>query len=97
MKLLDLLLFREPARTQARPLNIITLLHLIKINAWTHLFGRAVPGYRGSGPVFASDEDAWRHVAGRARGGNALHRRALDFLAARAPEEREAIRATTGY
>ena len=62
------------------------------------VFGRAVPGYRGSGPVFASDEEAWRHVAERARGGGGgLHRRALDFLASRAPEEREAIRAATGY
>ncbi|KAK1766260.1 NO signaling/Golgi transport ligand-binding domain-containing protein [Phialemonium atrogriseum] len=40
LKLLDLLLHREPARTQARPLNVIALLHLIKIGVWTHLFGR---------------------------------------------------------
>ena len=40
LKLLDLLLYREPARTQLRPLNIIALLHFIKQNAWTHLFGR---------------------------------------------------------
>jgi hypothetical protein len=40
LKLLDLLLFREPPRSQLRPLNIIALLHLIKINLWTHLFGR---------------------------------------------------------
>ncbi|KAK4138369.1 TRAPP I complex [Trichocladium antarcticum] len=40
LKLLDLLLTREPARTQTRPLTIIALLHLIKINLWTHLFGR---------------------------------------------------------
>jgi hypothetical protein len=40
LKLLDLLLHREPARTQARPLTIIALLHFIKINLWTHLFGR---------------------------------------------------------
>lgn len=60
-------------------------------------FGRAVPGYGGTGPVFAADEDVWRHVAGRAQGGDALHRRALDFLAAHAPEERESIRAATGH
>jgi hypothetical protein len=60
-------------------------------------FGRTVPGYSGSGPVFASDEAVWRHVADRARGGNALHRRALDFLEARAPEERETIRSATGH
>ncbi|KAJ9142689.1 Trafficking protein particle complex subunit [Pleurostoma richardsiae] len=40
LKLLDLLLYREPPRTQARPLNIISLLHFIKINVWQHLFGR---------------------------------------------------------
>lgn len=60
-------------------------------------FGRCVPGYAGLGPVFDSDESAWRHVAERARGGSALHRRALDFLAAHAPEERASIHALTGY
>ncbi|TPX10942.1 uncharacterized protein E0L32_008148 [Thyridium curvatum] len=40
LKLLDLLLYREPARTQTRPLTVITLLHFIKINVWQHLFGR---------------------------------------------------------
>lgn len=40
MKLLDLLLYREPPRTQLRPLGIIQLLHFIKQNAWQHLFGR---------------------------------------------------------
>ncbi|CCT66934.1 related to SPP30 protein [Fusarium fujikuroi] len=40
LKLLDLLLFREPARTQTRPLSIIALLHFIKQNIWQHLFGR---------------------------------------------------------
>lgn len=40
LKLLDLLLFREPPRSQQRPRDIITLLHLIKIQLWTHLFGR---------------------------------------------------------
>ncbi|PHH68568.1 hypothetical protein CDD82_472 [Ophiocordyceps australis] len=40
IKLLDLLLYREPARTQLRPLTIITLLHFIKQNVWQHLFGR---------------------------------------------------------
>ena len=40
LKLLELLLHREPARTQARPLTIITLLHFIKQNVWQHLFGR---------------------------------------------------------
>ncbi|CAF3583976.1 hypothetical protein SNK03_011907 [Fusarium graminearum] len=40
LKLLDLLLFREPVRTQTRPLGIIQLLHFIKQNIWQHLFGR---------------------------------------------------------
>lgn len=40
LKLLDLLLYREPARTQLRPLTIIALLHFIKQNVWQHLFGR---------------------------------------------------------
>lgn len=40
LKLLDLLLYREPPRSQLRPRDIITLLHLIKIQLWTHLFGR---------------------------------------------------------
>ncbi|RSL74935.1 hypothetical protein BHE90_001784 [Fusarium euwallaceae] len=40
LKLLDLLLFREPARTQLRPLSIIALLHFIKQNVWQHLFNR---------------------------------------------------------
>ncbi|PHH86999.1 hypothetical protein CDD83_9447 [Cordyceps sp. RAO-2017] len=40
MKLLDLLLYREPARAQVRPLTIIALLHFIKQNVWLHLFGR---------------------------------------------------------
>lgn len=40
LKLLDLLLYREPARSQTRPLNIINLLHFIKTAVWQHLFGR---------------------------------------------------------
>lgn len=40
LKLLDLLLYREPPRTQIRPGNIITLLHFIKQNVWQHLFAR---------------------------------------------------------
>jgi len=40
LKLLDLLLYREPARTQQRPINVIALLHFIKQNVWQHLFGR---------------------------------------------------------
>lgn len=40
LKLLDLLLYRENPRSQLRPRDIITLLHIIKIQLWTHLFGR---------------------------------------------------------
>lgn len=40
LKLLDLLIHREPARAQLRPLTIIALLHFIKQNIWQHLFGR---------------------------------------------------------
>lgn len=40
LKLLDLLLYREPARSQTRPLTIINLLHFIKTAIWQHLFGR---------------------------------------------------------
>lgn len=40
VKLLDLLLHREPVRTQQRSLTIITLLHFIKQTLWQHLFGR---------------------------------------------------------
>ncbi|UNI19670.1 Trafficking protein particle complex subunit 31 [Purpureocillium takamizusanense] len=40
IKLLDLLLYREPPRSQLRPQTIISLLHFIKQNVWQHLFGR---------------------------------------------------------
>lgn len=56
LKLLDLLLHREPARAQVRPLNIISLLHLIKIQLWTHLFGRAADGLERSSDPTKPDE-----------------------------------------
>lgn len=56
LKLLDLLLHREPARAQVRPLNIISLLHLIKIQLWTHLFGRAADGLERSSDPAKPDE-----------------------------------------
>ncbi|KAI9051325.1 hypothetical protein LZ554_004372 [Drepanopeziza brunnea f. sp. 'monogermtubi'] len=40
LKLLDLLLYREPPRTQLRPLNIIALLQFITTVLWKHLFSR---------------------------------------------------------
>ncbi|TQS32153.1 hypothetical protein Golomagni_07540 [Golovinomyces magnicellulatus] len=40
IKLLDLLLYREPVRLQLRPQGIIQLLHFIKQNVWQHLFNR---------------------------------------------------------
>ncbi|KAG9252162.1 cis-golgi transport protein particle complex subunit [Emericellopsis cladophorae] len=41
LKLLDLLLHREPPRSQHRPTNILALLHFIRTSLWTHLFARA--------------------------------------------------------
>ncbi|PVH89707.1 putative CRAL-TRIO domain-containing protein C23B6.04c [Cadophora sp. DSE1049] len=40
LKLLDMLLYREPPRTQTRPLNIIALLQFITTVLWRHLFSR---------------------------------------------------------
>lgn len=40
VKLLDLLLYREPARSQLRPLNIVALLKFITQALWSHLFAR---------------------------------------------------------
>ncbi|KJR89100.1 uncharacterized protein SPSK_06542 [Sporothrix schenckii 1099-18] len=48
VKLLDLLLYREPPRSQIRPQTIIALLHFVKINVWTHLFGRQANGLEKS-------------------------------------------------
>ncbi|KAL8305304.1 hypothetical protein RB600_008265 [Gaeumannomyces tritici] len=56
IKLLDLLLYREPAKTQARPLNIIALLHLIQRNVWTHLFGRQADRLERSSDADRPDE-----------------------------------------
>lgn len=41
LKLLDLLTWREPPRTQLRPLNIIALLNFIINIMWKHLFSRS--------------------------------------------------------
>ncbi|AEO56568.1 hypothetical protein MYCTH_2301662 [Thermothelomyces thermophilus ATCC 42464] len=56
LKLLDLLLTREPPRSQTRPLTIIALLHFIKINLWTHLFGRQADRLEKSSDPAAPDE-----------------------------------------
>lgn len=56
LKLLDLLLIREPPRSQTRPLNIISLLHFIKINVWQHLFGRQANGLEKSSSAETPDE-----------------------------------------
>lgn len=40
LKLLDLLLYREPPRTQLRPLTILTLLSFVTTTLWKHLFSR---------------------------------------------------------
>ncbi|OAA59002.1 bet3 family protein [Niveomyces insectorum RCEF 264] len=56
MKLLDLLLYREPVRSQTRPLTIIALLHFVKIAVWTHLFGRQANGLEKSSNPATPDE-----------------------------------------
>ncbi|KAK7437083.1 transporter particle component [Colletotrichum acutatum] len=56
LKLLDLLLFREPPRTQTRPLTIITLLHFIKQSCWQHLFGRQADRLEKSADPAKPDE-----------------------------------------
>ncbi|KAI9830470.1 MAG: TRAPP subunit trs31 [Phylliscum demangeonii] len=40
LRLLDLLLYREPARTTQRPTAILALLQFITTTVWRHLFGR---------------------------------------------------------
>ena len=45
-------------------------------------------------PMFASDEDAWRHVVDRARAGSLPHQRALQMVDA---VERLAIEAKCGW
>lgn len=40
LRLLDLLLYREPARTAQRPTRILALLQFITTTLWRHLFGR---------------------------------------------------------
>ncbi|KAL0943612.1 transporter particle component [Colletotrichum truncatum] len=56
LKLLDLLLFREPPRTQVRPLTIIALLHFIKQSCWQHLFGRQADRLEKSADPAKPDE-----------------------------------------
>ncbi|KAK0751964.1 NO signaling/Golgi transport ligand-binding domain-containing protein [Schizothecium vesticola] len=56
VKLLDLLLIREPPRSQARPLTIVALLHFIKGAVFQHLFGRAADGLEKSSDANTPDE-----------------------------------------
>lgn len=56
LKLLDLLLHREPPRSQLRPRDIITLLHFVKIQLWTHLFGRQADAIQRSSNPDTPDE-----------------------------------------
>jgi len=56
LKLLDLLLFREPARTQTRPLNIIALLQFITTVLWRHLFSRPADALEKSSNPDTPDE-----------------------------------------
>lgn len=51
-----MLLYREPARSQSRPLTIITLLHLIKTSVWQHLFGRQADRLERSANADTPDE-----------------------------------------
>jgi hypothetical protein len=56
LKLLDLLLFREPPRSQLRPLNIIALLQFIHTTLWKHLFNRPADALEKSAEADKPDE-----------------------------------------
>ncbi|KAI6709570.1 hypothetical protein JHW43_007894 [Diplocarpon mali] len=56
IKLLDLLLYREPVRTQVRPLNIIALLQFITTKLWLHLFSRPADALEKSSNPETPDE-----------------------------------------
>ncbi|EKD19583.1 uncharacterized protein L3040_002538 [Drepanopeziza brunnea f. sp. 'multigermtubi'] len=56
LKLLDLLLYREPPRTQLRPLNIIALLQFITTVLWKHLFSRPADALEKSSNPETPDE-----------------------------------------
>ncbi|KAK2629238.1 hypothetical protein QTJ16_000058 [Diplocarpon rosae] len=56
LKLLDLLLYREPLRSQLRPLNIIALLQFITTKLWLHLFSRPADALEKSSNPETPDE-----------------------------------------
>jgi len=56
LKLLDLLLYREPPRSQQRPLNIIALLQFISNVLWKHLFSRPADALEKSSNPATPDE-----------------------------------------
>jgi len=56
LKLLDLLLNREPPRTQTRPLHIIALLQFITTVLWRHLFSRPADALEKSSNPETPDE-----------------------------------------
>lgn len=56
MRLLDLLLYREPVRTQTRPLHIIALLQFITTTLWRHVFARAADALEKSSNPETPDE-----------------------------------------
>ncbi|KAG9237720.1 putative CRAL-TRIO domain-containing protein C23B6.04c [Amylocarpus encephaloides] len=56
LKLLDLLLLREPPRTQTRPLNIIALLQFITTTLWRHVFSRPADALEKSSNPDTPDE-----------------------------------------
>lgn len=56
LKLLDLLLYREPTRSQTRPLHIIALLQFITTVLWRHLFSRPADALEKSSNPETPDE-----------------------------------------
>lgn len=56
LSLLDLLLYREPPRSQLRPQNIIALLQFITTTLWRHLFGRPADALEKSSNPDTPDE-----------------------------------------
>jgi len=56
LKLLDLLLYREPPRSQVRPLHIIALLQFIVQVLWKHLFSRPADALEKSSNPETPDE-----------------------------------------
>ncbi|KAI1001960.1 hypothetical protein K3495_g6245 [Podosphaera aphanis] len=56
VRLLDLLLYREPSRSQTRPLNVIALLQFVTTTFWRHLFSRPADALEKSSNPKTPDE-----------------------------------------